>query len=196
VSSVFVEITMSLDGFIAGPNDEIDPLHDWLYPTRGFRKRHGMDGGETTQDSDILEEAMARAGALVVGRRMYDVAEGWDDNPPFHVPVFVLTRRPRELIAKEGGTTFTFVTDGITSALAQAREAAGEKDISVAGGANVIQQYLDAGLIDEMQVHIAPLLLGRGIRLFGDSNRAPRRLEIDRVIGSPAVAHLRFRIAR
>lgn len=196
MSTVFVDITMSLDGFIAGPNDEIDPLHDWLYPTKGFREPHGMEGGETDADSAVLEEAMTRAGALIVGRRMFDVAEGWGDNPPFHVPVFVLTRSAREPIVKEGGTSFTFVTDGIDSALAQARAAAGDRDISVAGGANVIQQYLEAGLIQEMQVHVAPVLLGQGIRLFAESRGPITQLEVDRVAGSPAVAHLRYRVAR
>ncbi|CAN5225905.1 hypothetical protein BH18CHL2_BH18CHL2_03810 [soil metagenome] len=131
-----------------------------------------------------------------IGKRMFDLADGWGDNPPFHVPVFVLTHERREPLAKDGGTTFTFVHDGIESALSQARAAAGEKDVSLAGGAKTIQQYLNAGQIDEMQIHIAPLLLGQGIRLFGDLDGRHIALESTRVIESPAVTHLRYRVLR
>ncbi|MGH2725112.1 MAG: dihydrofolate reductase family protein [Actinomycetota bacterium] len=195
MSRVHVDITMSLDGFIAGPNDEIDPLHDWLYGLASWREPHGLPGGTADRDAEVLAEAMGNNGAVIVGRRMYDLAGGWGENPPFHVPVFVLTRGAREPLAKAGGTTFTFVTDGIESALAQAREAAGDRDVSVGGGANTIQQYLRAGLIDEMQIHIAPVLLGEGIRLFEQGTEGIE-LEITRVIGSPKVAHLRFRVVK
>jgi dihydrofolate reductase len=194
--TVFVDISMSLDGFIAGPNDDVDPLHEWLYGLKGFREPHGMEGGTTDPDSEVIDEAMNRSGAVIVGRRMYDLAGGWGDNPPFHKPGFVLTHRAREPLVKEGGTTFTFVTDGAASALAQARAVAGDRDISIGGGANTVQQYLDAGLVDEMQIHIVPVLLGAGIRLFEGIGPGLVKLETSRVIESPAVTHLRFRVLR
>jgi dihydrofolate reductase len=196
MGTVFVDISMSLDGFIAGPNDDVDPLHDWLYGLKGFREPHGMEGGTTDPDSEVIDEAMNRSGAVIVGRRMYELAEGWGDNPPFHKPVFVLTHRAREPLVKEGGTTFTFVTDGAASALAQARAVAGDRDVSIGGGANTVQQYLDAGLVDEMQIHIVPVLLGAGIRLFEGIGPGRVKLETARVIESPAVTHLRFRVLR
>jgi dihydrofolate reductase len=139
---------------------------------------------------------MKRSGAVIVGRRMYELADGWGDNPPFHKPVFVLTHRAREPLIKEGGTTITFVTDGAASALAQARAVAGERDISIGGGASTVQQYLGAGLVDEMQIHIVPILLGAGIRLFEGIGSALVELETTKVVQSPAVTHLRFRVLR
>lgn len=202
MGKVFVDITMSLDGFIAGPNDgpELglgeggERLHEWVFGLASWREPHGLTGGEVDRDSEILGEAIERTGAVVLGRRMFENAKGWGDEPPFHVPVFVLTHDPREPVTKKGGTTFTFVTDGVESALAQAKEAAGDKDVSVAGGANTIQQYLSAGLVDEMQIHVAPLLLGGGIRLF--DNLDPERVELEgtRVVESPEVTHLKFGI--
>jgi dihydrofolate reductase len=196
MGTVFVDISMSLDGFIAGPNDDVDPLHEWLYGLKGFREPHGMEGGTTDPDSEVIDEAMNRSGAVIVGRRMYDLAGGWGDNPPFHKPVFVLTHRAREPLVKEGGTTFTFVTDGAASALAQARGVADDRDISIGGGASTVQQYLGAGLVEEMQIHIVPVLLGAGIRLFEGIAPELVRLETTRVIDSPAVTHLRFRVLR
>jgi dihydrofolate reductase len=196
MGTVFVDVSMSLDGFIAGPNDDVDPLHEWLYGLKGFREPHGMEGGTTDPDSEVIDEAMKRSGAVIVGRRMYELAEGWGDNPPFHKPVFVLTHRAREPLVKEGGTTFTFVTDGAASALAQARAVAGDRDISIGGGASTVQQYLGAGLVDEMQIHIVPILLGAGIRLFEGIDPGLVKLETTRVIESPAVTHLRFRVLR
>jgi dihydrofolate reductase len=142
-----------------------------------------------------------------MGRKMFSGGAGpweadpnadawWGDDPPFRVPVFVLTHHEREPLVKQGGTTFTFVTDGIESALEQARAAAGADDISLAGGAGVARQYLAAGLLDELQVHVVPVLLGGGVRLFDDSLPAPVELEAERVVASPAVTHLRFRVAR
>jgi dihydrofolate reductase len=125
------------------------------------------------------------------------VADGWwGDEPPFGVPVFILTHHPRETVTKEGGTTFTFVTDGIEVALEQARAAAGERNVAVAGGASVVQQYLRAGALDEIQIHVAPLLLGSGTRLFDDSGPGAPELELTRVIDSPTVTHLRYRVAK
>jgi dihydrofolate reductase len=167
-----------------------------------------MEGGETNVDNKVVEEGIAGVGATVMGRRMFSGGEGpwesdpnadawWGDDPPFHHPVFVLTHHEREPLAKEGGTTFMFVTDGIESALEQARAAAGDKDVAVAGGAEVVQQYLAAGLIDEMRLHVAPLLLGDGVPLFaGPLPDAPRTLERVRVIESPTgVTHLTYRPA-
>ena len=170
-------------------------LHQWVYDLASWREPHGLAGGKTNRDSEVLDEAFRSTGAVVVGRRMFDNARGWGDNPPFHMPVFVLTHEAREKVAKEGGTTFTFVNDGIESALEQAKAAAGDKNVSVGGGANTIQQYLGAGLVDEMQIHIAPMLLGGGVRLFEDLDTRPIELERTRVIDSPEVTHVRFRVA-
>ena len=211
---VFFNISMSLDGFVAGPNASLDDplgeggerLHEWAIGTRAFNEGHGRSGGETGPDNDVLERTFERAGATIVGRRMFSGGEGpweddpnangwWGDEPPFHHPVFVLTHHEREPL-ELGGTTFTFVTDGVESALEQARAAAGEKDVAIGGGAEVAQQYLNAGLVDEMELHVAPILLGDGVPLFD-------RLDADRIAfepvqaqASPAVAHLTYRVAR
>jgi dihydrofolate reductase len=201
---VVADITTSLDGFVAGPNDgpELplgaggERLHEWVYDLASWREPHGLSGGEINRDSEILDEAFSSAGAIVVGKRMFDNARGWGDNPPFHMPVFVLTHENREKENKEGGTTFTFVSDGIESALEQARAAAGDKRVALGGGANTIQQYLRAGLLDEIQIHIAPMLLSAGIRLFEHLGTEPIELENTRVIESPRVTHLRFRVVK
>jgi dihydrofolate reductase len=193
---VIVDISTSLDGFIAGPNDSVDRLHQWLYDLASFQERHGRQGGEPSRDSEVLEETFESAGAIVLGKRMFDLAQGWGETPPFRMPVFVLTHEARETLTKEGGTTFTFVTDGPESALEQAREAAGDQDISVAGGANVVQQYLKAGLLDEIQIHLVPVLLGDGVRLFDHLGTEQVELERTRVIESPAVTHLRYRVVK
>jgi dihydrofolate reductase len=165
-----------------------------------------MEGGETNADSEVFEESVANTGAFLMGRRMFSGGAGpwdadpnadgwWGDDPPFHVPVFVLTHHPRETVTKQGDTSFTFVTDGIEAALEQARAAAGDKDISIAGGADVVQQYLAAGQIDEFQVHVAPLLLGDGVRLLDQLDTRPE-LEVTRVLGSPVVTHLKYRVVK
>jgi dihydrofolate reductase len=208
---VTVEITMSLDGFIAGPNQSLEEplgeggerLHEWLFGLASFREHHGLTGGEQNADSELLEQSIAATGAVVMGRRMFSGGAGpweddpnangwWGDEPPFGVPVFVLTHHERETLAMRGGTSFTFVTDGIESALDQARAAAGERNVSVAGGADVVQQFLRARLIDELQIHVVPLLLGDGVRLFDDAGTGVE-LELTGVIPSEAVAHLRYR---
>ena len=206
-----LDITMSLDGFIAGPNQTMEQplgeggerIHEWVYGLKSWRESHGESGGEATADDEVFAETFSSTGAVVMGRRMFSGGAGaweddpnadgwWGDNPPFGVPVFILTHHAREPVTKEGGTTFTFVTEGAGGALAQARAAAGDKNVAVAGGANVVQQYL--GLIDEMQIHIAPLLLGDGVRLFGGPERPV--LEATRVIESPAVTHIRYRVVK
>jgi dihydrofolate reductase len=207
-----LDISMSLDGFIAGPNQTLEQplgeggerLHQWAVELKSFRERHGLSGGETTPDSDVVEESLRSTGATVMGRRMFSGGQGpweddpnadgwWGDDPPFHHPVFILTQHPREPVTKQGGTTFTFVTDGIESALEQARAAAGDKDVAVGGGANVAQQYLAAGLLDELQIHVVPVLLGDGVRLFDHGGTEQVELQVTRVIESPAVTHLRYR---
>ena len=200
MGKVFLDITTSLDGFVAGPNDGPglplgaggERLHEWAVRLASWRAPHGLEGGETNSSSEVMEEAL-QAGAIVVGKRMFDNAHGWGENPPFHKPVFVLTHTEREPLAKDGGTTFTFVTDGIESAVEQARAAAGDKDVGIGGGASVAQQCLRAGLLDELQIHVAPLLLGGGVRLFEDVDA---ELETIRVIDSPGVTHLRYRVVR
>ena len=209
------DITMSLDGFVAGPDPSLEEplgkggerLHEWIVGLESWRERHGLTGGTTSPDSEVLDEAISSTGATVMGRRMFSGGEGpweedpradgwWGDDPPFHHPVFVLTHHARETVSKEGGTSFTFVTDGIESALEQARAAAGDKDVLVAGGANVVQQYLRAGLLDEFQIHVAPILLGDGVRLFDQLGPDDVDLEATRVIESPTVTHLRYQVVK
>jgi dihydrofolate reductase len=209
------DISMSLDGFVAGPNQTLEQplgeggerLHEWAFAARSWHEQHGRSAGEAGVDSDVIEEGLRDTGATVMGRRMFSGGEGpweddpnadawWGDDPPFHMPVFVLTHHAREPLVKDGGTTFTFVTDGIEAALEQARDAAGDKDVAVAGGANVVQQYLAAGLVDEFQVHVAPVLLGDGVRLFDAPGSAPVRVETIRVIESPTVTHLMYRVVK
>ena len=167
----------------------------------------GFPGGETGIDADVMAESLGKVGATIMGRRMFSGGAGpwsddpnsdgwWGDDPPFHHSVFVLTHHERDPLPKRGGTTFTFVTGGIEAALEQARTAAGGKDVVVAGGAETIQQYIDAGLIDELQIHVAPVLLGGGVRLFGDVQKAPFGLEYTRVLESSTAAHLRLRVSK
>lgn len=200
-----VDITMSLDGFIAGPEDSLehplgiggDRLHQWVYSQQSWRTIHGEEGGETGQESDLIQESFSASGAVIMGKRMFELGiESWGDEPPFHMPVFVLTHTAAEPIRKSGGTTFSFVTDGIGRALKRAQEAAGEKDVSIAGGADTVQQYIQAGLIDQMQIHIAPVLIGEGRRLFDHLGRDHRELIPDRVISTPNATHIRYRFAR
>ena len=209
------DISVSLDGFVAGPNPSMEhplgvggnQLHEWAFATQGWREPHGRSGGEANVDSEVIEESLQNRGATVMGRRMFSGGEGkweddpnadawWGDEPPFHHPVFILTHHPRGPVTKQGGTTFTFVTDGIESAAEQALAAAGGKDVVVAGGANVAQQYLAAGLLDELQIHVAPVLLRGGVRLLDNLGSAPIGLEVDRVVHSPAVTHLRYRVVK
>jgi dihydrofolate reductase len=205
MSQTFVDIGLSLDGFLAGPNarpgnplgDGGLAIHDWMFQQAAFRQRLGLAGGATGPDNDLVEAVFARAGAYVMGRRMFDEGEvGWPANPPFHAPVFVVTRQAREPWVREGGTTFHFVTDGLASALRQARDAAGGKDVRISGGADVIRQCLRAGVVDEITIHLAPLLLGAGVRLFYTLDGGVLGLEPVAVRHSPAVTHLTYRVVR
>ena len=214
MGNVNVDISMSLDGFVAGPNQSLEAplgeggelLHEWILATKSWRELHGRSGGEVTPDDEITRESTEAAGATVMGRRMFSGGEGawdddpkalgwWGDDPPFHHPVFVLTQHAREPVTMEGGTTFTFVTDGIESAVDQAKAAAGDKDVTIAGGANTIQQCLRARLVDEVRLHLVPVLLGGGVRLFDGLGNGDVALETIRVIESPNVTHLMLRAA-
>jgi dihydrofolate reductase len=212
MTKLMLDISMSLEGYVAGPNQTLEEplgaggeqLHEWVVATKAWRGQHGLEGGESNRDSDVLADVVGSKGATVMGRRMFSGGEGpweddpkaegwWGDEPPFRHDVFVLTHHPREPVSKAGGTRYVFVTEGIESALEQARAAAGDKDVSIAGGADVAQQYLRAGLLDELQIHVAPVLLGGGVRLFEDVGAA--RLELVETIASPTVTHLRYSVA-
>jgi dihydrofolate reductase len=205
-------MSMSLDGFVAGPNQSVDhplgvggeQLHEWIYPLAAWRGPQGLEGGEVSASTPLLEETQANIGATIMGRNMFGGGPGpwnaepwngwWGDEPPFHHPVFVLTHHPREPLELKGGNTFTFVTNGIESALDQAKRAAGGKDVSLGGGAKAGQQYLAAGLVDEMLINLVPILLGNGERLFdGLAARRPE-LEPTDTIAAPGVWHLKFRV--
>jgi dihydrofolate reductase len=213
VAKLRFEISVSLDGFVAGPNQSEEhplgeggmQLHEWAFKLAAWRVPHGREGGEVNASTEVVEESLDNIGATVMGRNMFGGGPGpwgdepwdgwWGENPPFHTPVFVLTHHKREPLEKQGGTTFTFVTDGIESALQLAKEAAGGKDVKLGGGADVAQQYLRAGLIDELQLNLVPILLGDGSRLFDKPGDAEVKLEPVRVVEAPGVTHLRYRVA-
>jgi dihydrofolate reductase len=201
---------MSLDGFIAGPHQSLEnplgvggeALHDWVVPLAAWRTAHGLEGGAVNANTAVMEELAENIGATIMGRNMFGGHPGpwrtddpwggwWGRTPPFHHPVFVLTHHARPRLELEGGTTFTFVTDGIESALRQARAAASGRDIALAGGANVAKQFLNAGLVDEMTLSITPVLLGGGERLL-DGVSGLGDLEMVRTTPAPGVAHLKF----
>lgn len=209
---VVADISTSLDGYVAGPDQSLDDplgkggeqLHEWAFGLRAWRERHGMSGGDTGPVNDLVEEGIRATGATIMGRRMYSGGQGpweddpnadgwWGDDPPFHHPVFVLTHHPRERREMQGGTSFTFVTDGIDSALEQARDAAGDKDMTIGGGAEAIQQFLEAGLVDELQIHVVPVLLGGGARLLDRVGPDDVELETTTVMEAAGVVHLRYR---
>jgi dihydrofolate reductase len=213
MSKLRSHISVSADGYVAGPNqsqenplgDGGERLHDWIVPLAAWRESHDKQGGEANASSRIVEESRENLGAGVMGRNMFGPPHGgdwgdeewkgwWGDDPPYHYPVFILTHYPRDPVEMEGGTTFHFVTDGIESALEQAREAAGGKDIMLWGGAQVINQYLAARLLDELEVHIVPLLLGGGARLFDDLGGAEVELEQVRAVEAPGVTHVKYRV--
>lgn len=213
MSKVRFDISISLDGFVAGPNQSVDNplgeggegLHEWLFNLEAWRRPHGREGGEANASTEVMEEYTENVGATIMGRNMFgghpgpwDAAEPWNgwwgEDPPFHTPVFVLTHHPREPLEMQGGTTFHFVTEGIEAALAQAREAAGGEDVKIAGGADAARQFLAAGLVDEMQLSVVPLLLGGGESLF-EGLGPGLRLDQLRAIEAPGVTHLKYRVA-
>jgi dihydrofolate reductase len=199
---------LSLDGYGAGPNQDVDhplgvggrALHEWAFATRTFQKMFGGDGGSTGIDDDFSAAGFSNVGAWILGRNMFGPIRGpwtdeawkgwWGDNPPYHVPVFVLTHHPRATITMAGGTSFHFVTDGIHAALERATEAARERDVRLGGGVATIQQYLRAGLVDEMHLAIAPVLLGSGERLFADLDTVKLGYRCIRHVAAPSVTHV------
>jgi dihydrofolate reductase len=208
MSRLKFQISMSLDGYVAGPNQSVEhplgeggeQLHEWALALAAWRAPHGVEGGEVNASTPVMEDMLADVGATVKGRNMFGGSGAWDahpwdgwwgDEPPFHTPVFVVTHHPREPLAKEGGTTFRFVTDGIAAALEQATEAAGGKDVALGGGASVARQYIEAGLVDEMTINLVPVLLGDGARLL--DGIAGVRVECVRAIAAPGVTHLTYR---
>jgi dihydrofolate reductase len=214
MGKLYAEISISLDGYVAGPNigpeqplgERGERLHEWATDLASWRASHGRSGGQTGPDDEVMKESVARGGAVIMGKNMFGPGAGtpsddgswqgwWGDDPPFHQPVFVLTHQKREPL-QLSDTTFTFVGDGPESALEQARAAAGDDEIQIAGGASAIQQYLRAGHVDELVLHVVPLLLGDGVRLFDNLDRADPKLEPVEVIESPVVTHLRYRVSR
>jgi len=199
MTKVLAGITMSLDGYITGPNDRLgaglgdggERLHHWVFGGPWTYDRPG--GSAIGVDKDYIEEVFASGGAWIVGRTMHDVVDGWGDDPGFGVPVFVVTHRPRETAVK-GDTTFAFVTGGIADALERAQAAAAGKNVIVMGGADLLRQYLAAGVVDEFTLTIAPVLLGAGKRLFDGISRTDIRFERTAVVESPFATHLRFRM--
>ena len=214
MSRLRFRISVSLDGFVAGPEQSVktplgiggERLHEWVVPLKAWRESHALEGGEVNESSAILEEENAGIGATIMGRHMFGGHPGpwdpvkpwkgwWGDNPPFHHPVFVITHHEREPLEMKGGTTFYFVTDGVEAALEHAKRAAGEKDVQLAGGARAAQQYLAAGHVDEMSLHVVPVLLGSGERLFNDVGDDLHGMRLVRTVNAPGVIHLLFKRA-
>lgn len=203
---------MSLDGYVAGPSqDEANPLgigglalHEWMFELQEFRQKHGQGGGDVNASATVLSERWANVGATIMGRNMFGPIRGpwpneswrgwWGEDPPFRHPVFVLTHYPRQSLEMEGGTIFHFVTDGIESALTKARGASHGLDVSLPGGASAINQYLAAGLVDELDISIAPLILGVGERLL--QGLAPETLKLKQVrsVDAPGVTHVKYKV--
>ena len=218
MTKVTAQMSVSLDGFYTGPRDTREPadmsgwmrgpeapgffrVTRWAVDAMAWRERQGFAGGERSADSEIVAEMFAAAGAYVMGRRMFDAGEvPWGEEPPFRAPVFVVTHRPREVLERRGGTSFTFVTEGVERAVELARAAAGDKDVAVAGGGELLRQVLAAGLLDQLDLHVAPVLLGDGQRLFGPGPElglgADDGIELvpARVVGAPGVTHLRYTV--
>ena len=211
MSKLRCDISISLDGYVAGPNQSDqnplgeggERLHDWVVPLAAWREAHGHQGGEVNESARVVEEARENIGAAVMGRNMFGPPAGgpwgderwmgwWGDNPPYHYPVFVVTHHPRAAVEMAGGTTFHFVTEGIESAVEQANKAADGKDVMLWGGAQIINQCLAAGLLDELELHVVPVLLGGGARLFDDLGDAVQ-LEQVRAVEAPGVTHLKYR---
>jgi dihydrofolate reductase len=214
MGKVVAEISISLDGYVAGPSPTLEEplgkggelLHEWAVRLKTFKELHGMEGGDVDADDEVFAEYVRAQGAVVMGRKMFSGGEGpweddpkasgwWGDEPPFHKPVFVVTHHERAPLVL-GETTFTFVTDGVAAAVEQARAAVpADRNVLVAGGADTIDQALAAGLVDELQLHVAPVLLGGGTRLFEGLGAERPRLELAAVRESPHVSHLRYRVS-
>jgi dihydrofolate reductase len=211
MGKVRFNVTVSLDGYLAGPNQSVEnplgvggeELHGWMVELEAWRTMEGQEGGVVNASTPVVEEAMRNVGAVVMGRNMFGGGRGpwtddppwkgwWGDDPPYHAPVFVLTHHAHEPIPMQGGTTFFFVTDGVESAMAQAKEAARDADVSIGGGANVIQQCLAAELVDEFELHLVPIMLREGERLF--EHLGDVEVEQARVIEAPGVVHLTYRV--
>ncbi len=213
MSKVWFQQSISLDGYSAGPDQrEGEPLgtggedlHEWMFGLEAWLRAHGREGGEVNASTPVMEELEGGFGAVIMGRNMFgplgggDWGDGswrgwWGDEPPYHAPVYVLTHHARDPVEMEGGTTFHFVTDGIESALEQARDAAGDADVQIAGGASAIQQYLAAGLVDEFRLNVVPIVLGAGERLLDNVGE----LEVEQVesTAAPTVTHLKYRVLK
>jgi dihydrofolate reductase len=206
-----LNLSMSLDGFVAGPSQSVEHplgvggerLHEWAFELSFFRTMHGMEGGTVNESTAVAQRMMSGVGATIMGRNMFGGQPGpwdgvtpwngwWGDDPPYHHPVFVLTHYPRDPLILRGGTTFFFITGGIRQALEQARDAAGERDITLGGGANAAQQFLREGLVDEVTITQVPVLLGEGERLFGGDADLMAGLAFTGSIAAPGVTHLLF----
>jgi dihydrofolate reductase len=195
MGKVIADFTMSLDGFIAGPKDDVGALFGWYF---SGDTEIPVPGGPVLKlhktSADVFQASVNRLGALVTGRRDFDVSNAWGGQSPVHAPIFIVTHSaPPEWVGVDA--PFTFVTDGVASALAQARQVAGDRDIGV-GGSTIVQQCLQAGSLDEIQIHLAPVLLGAGIRLFDHLGAEPQTLEILRVVTTPDVTHLLYRVVK
>jgi dihydrofolate reductase len=214
MTKVTAQMSVSLDGCYAGPRAAKETrgwmrgpeapgffrVTRWAVDAAAWRQRQGFAGGERSVDSEIIEETFAAAGAYVMGRRMFDAGEmPWGEEPPFHAPVFVVTHRPREVLERRGGTSFTFVTEGVERAVELARGAAGGKNVAVAGGGELLRQVLRAGLLDQLELHMVPVLLGDGQRLFDPSLGlgADEGIELvpTRVVEAPGVTHIRYTVS-
>lgn len=213
MSKLRIDVAMSLDGYMAGPNQRIDnalgdggeQLHEWMVPLEAFNRMHGESGGLVNENTPFVEKMFEGVGAGIMGRNMFGGGPGawgdnpwegwWGDEPPYHCPVFVLTHHERQPLVK-GETTFHFVTEGIDTALERAKEAASGLDVSIHGGAETIDQFLAAGHVDEMMVHIAPVFLSAGERVFSALGSTLPQLEQVEAIGGPGVAHIRYRVTR
>jgi dihydrofolate reductase len=213
VSKLRCDISISADGFVAGPNQSHENplgeggerLHDWVVPLAAWREAHERQGGDTDASSQVVDESRANVGAAVMGRNMFGPPGGgawgdeawkgwWGDDPPYHYDVFVVTHHPRDPVEMEGGTTYHFVTDGIEHALERARKSAKGQDVMLWGGAQIINQYLAARLVDELELHIVPVLLGAGARLFDGLDPAQIQLEQVRAVEAPGVTHIKYRV--
>ena len=210
MSRLRFRISLSLDGFVAGPSQSVDDpigiggmrLHEWVFPLRAWRAMQGLEGGEVNESTQVVEESLVNIGATIMGRNMFGPIRGtwpddawkgwWGNNPPYHVPVFVLTHHPRKPIEMEGGTTFHFIDASPAEALAAARDAAGGLDVRIGGGPAAVRQFLAAGLIDHMHIALVPILLGRGESLWDGLEGLEERFAIESVSSPSGISHLTF----